>query len=147
MCSSTAQMLKRANPYCMYIIAAEFLKMDKGVTPEVTDIAEIFLLCKADNASRAKQKVAGDPPHAVYADVTRALFMMVIGHLQAVWWEPDTALERGKVISRPLLSEVTGEIGVMLPPSICAPRLRADGPDVLHSIGKKNQQIGAKSQA
>lgn len=101
MCSSTAQMLKRANPYCMYIIATEFLKMDKGVTPEVTDIAEIFLLCKADNASRAKRKVDGDPPHAVYGDVVQALFQMVVGHLQAVWWDPDTALERGKVISRP----------------------------------------------
>jgi hypothetical protein len=101
MCSSTAQMLKRANPYCMYIIAAEFLKMDKGVTPEVTDIAEIFLLCKADNASRAKRKTAGQPPHPVCEDVVQYLFDMVVRHLRAIWWDPDSALERGKVISRP----------------------------------------------
>lgn len=101
MCSSTAQMLRRANPYCMYIVAAEFLKMDKGVTPEVTDIAEIFVLCKADNATRAKRKAAGESPHPVYEDVVLSLFNMVLGHLRAVWWDPNTALERGKVISRP----------------------------------------------
>lgn len=101
MCSSTAQMLKRANPYCMYIVAAEFLKMDKGVAPEVTDIAEIFVMCKADNASRAKRKALDEPPHAVHVDVVQSLFNMVVGHLKAIWWDPDTALERGKVISRP----------------------------------------------
>lgn len=101
MCSSTAQMLKRANPYCMYIIATEFLKMDAGVTPEVTDIAEIFVLCKASNVARKVRKDAGDPPHPICGDVALELFNMVVGHLRAIWWDPQTALERGKVISRP----------------------------------------------
>ena len=101
MCSSTAQMLKRANPYCMYIIAAEFLKMDAGVTPEVTDIAEIFVLCKASNSTRKPRKESGAPPHPICGDVTLDLFNMVVGHLNATWWDPQTALERGKVISRP----------------------------------------------
>lgn len=101
MCSSTAQSLNRANPYCMYIIAAEFLKMDRGVTPEVTDIAEIFLLCKAHNSERASRKARGLPPHLLHAEVVWELFRMVVGHLRATWWDPDTALERGKVISRP----------------------------------------------
>ena len=101
MCSSTAQMLKRANPYCMYIIAAEFLKMDASVTPEVTDIAEIFILCKDTNGSRRTRKENGEPPHPIYQDVVGALFKMVLGHLRAIWWDPITALDRGKVISRP----------------------------------------------
>ena len=101
MCSSTAQSLNRANPYCMYIIAAEFLKMDSGVTPEVTDISEIFLLCKAKNSERNSRKRDGISPHPVHKDVVWELYRMVIGHLSATWWDPENALERGKVISRP----------------------------------------------
>jgi len=74
MCSSTAQSLKRANPYCMYLIAAEFLKMDAGVTPEVTDIAEIFLLCKAHNSERRARKESGLPPHVIHPDVVWDFF-------------------------------------------------------------------------
>ncbi|GMO94235.1 Bpu10I family restriction endonuclease [Bradyrhizobium sp. TM239] len=101
MCSATAQSLKRANPYCMYLIATEFLKMDSEVTPEVTDISEIFILCKAENAERKKRQSEGKPPHPMHADVVWELFSMVMGHLRAVWWDPASSLDRGKVIGRP----------------------------------------------
>jgi len=101
MCSATARNLRRANPYCMYIIATEFLKMDSGVTPEVTDISEIFILCKADNSTRKRRQSSGVGPHQIFPDVVWELFKLVVGHLRATWWDPEAALGRGKVISRP----------------------------------------------
>jgi hypothetical protein len=85
----------------MYLIATEFLKMDPGVTPEVTDISEIFILCKADNSTRKRRQASGKGPHPIFSDVVWELFKLVTGHLKATWWDPATALERGKVISRP----------------------------------------------
>jgi hypothetical protein len=85
----------------MYMIATELLKMDSEVTPEVTDISEIFILCKADNSARKKRQATSSTPHPIFADVVWELFKLVQGHLRAIWWDPDTALIRGKVISRP----------------------------------------------
>lgn len=101
MCASTAANIKNAAPYCMYIVAAEFIKMDKGVFPELTDISEIYVLCKAKNGDRKKRKDAGMPPHDIYEDLVCDLFNRVTGHLGAVWWDPGSALKSGKVIQRP----------------------------------------------
>lgn len=101
MCASTATDIKRVVPYCMYIIVCEFIKLVKTASPELTDISEIYVLCKAENGARKKRRTAGEGPHPIHADVVVDLFHRVIGHLRSVWWDPDTALERGKVISRP----------------------------------------------
>lgn len=101
MCSSTAASLKRAMPYCMYIIVGEFLKMDKAVVPEYTDISEIFILCKAKNSERSIRRNAGLPPHDIDSDLVWQLYQLVLGHLRAIWWDPQTAVERGRIINRP----------------------------------------------
>ena len=69
MCSSTASSLKRAMPYCKYIILAEFLKLGNNATPEFTEISEIYVVCKAKNTERKKRKDQGLPPHIVHDDV------------------------------------------------------------------------------
>lgn len=101
MCASTAASIKHAAPYCMYVVAAEFIKMDKGVFPELTDISEIFVLCRAKNGDRKKRRDAGLPPHDIYADLVCDLFERVIGHLRSIWWDPESALKSGRVIQRP----------------------------------------------
>ncbi|CAE6768538.1 hypothetical protein R69619_03732 [Paraburkholderia nemoris] len=101
MCSSTATDIKRAMPYCMYIVVCEFLKLDKTVSPELSDISEIYVFCKADNADRKRRKDAGLLAHPIHLGPVQDLFDRVMGHLKSVWWDPDTALKRGKVISRP----------------------------------------------
>lgn len=101
MCSSTATDIKRAVPYCMYIIVCEFIKLVKTASPELTDISEIYVMCKAENGDRKRRRAAGLDPHLIDADVVVDLHQRVLGHLRSIWWDPDTALQRGKVIARP----------------------------------------------
>ena len=101
MCSSTAADIKRAAPYCMYIIVCEFIKLVKTAAPELTDISEIYVLCKAENGDRKKRRALGHGPHLVDGSAVMDLFERVMGHLRSVWWDPANALQVGKVISRP----------------------------------------------
>lgn len=101
MCASTAADIKRAAPYCMYIIVCEFIKLVKTAAPELTDISEIYVLCKAENGDRKKRRALGLGPHLVDGSAVLDLFERVMGHLRSVWWDPANALQVGKVISRP----------------------------------------------
>lgn len=101
MCASTASDIRRAMPYCMYIIVCEFIKLVKTASPELTDISEIYVMCRATNGDRKIRRENGLPPHDISSDTVIDLFNRVTGHLRAVWWDPSTALERGVVISRP----------------------------------------------
>lgn len=101
MCASTASDIRRAVPYCMYIVVCEFLKLVKSASPELTDISEIYVLCKAENGDRKRRRAEGLDPHLVDAEVVFDLFQRVVCHLRSVWWDPAASLKRGKVISRP----------------------------------------------
>lgn len=100
-CAGTASRIKAAMPYCVYIVAAEFMKMDDDVTPELTDINEVFILCRAPNSERKTRRDQGLPPHPLDDDLVVALFELVGRHLDATWWDPATALSRGRIIARP----------------------------------------------
>ena len=55
-CAGTATRIKKATPYCLYIVASEYLKL-KDSHPELTDIDEVYVLCRESNADRlTKQK-------------------------------------------------------------------------------------------
>jgi hypothetical protein len=99
-CASTAERLKSAMPYCLYIVASEFLKMDDAY-PELSKIDEVYVLCKASNSERADRMKIGQPPHEIDAGLIWDLYKMVRKHLNSIWWSPDDALERGKLINRP----------------------------------------------
>ena len=45
-CAATASRLKTAMPYCIYIVASEYMKMSDAA-PELTDIDEVYILCRA----------------------------------------------------------------------------------------------------
>jgi len=99
-CSGTASRLKSAMPYCIYIVASEYMKL-KDELPELSDINEIYILCKATNSDRQAFSKAKSPPHKIDDQLVVELFNKVKGHLNSVWWQPEKALETGKIINRP----------------------------------------------
>lgn len=99
-CAGTASRLKKATPYCLYIIASEYLKLEAS-QPELTDIDEVFVLCKASNAQRLERSRAGEPVHPIDGKLVVELFEMVHRHLNRIWWKPEDALKAGRVIHRP----------------------------------------------
>ncbi len=99
-CSGTARRLKSAMPYCLYIVASEYMKL-KDEQPELSDINEIYILCKASVSERLETRKQGAKPHIIQEDLIIDLFNKVKGHLNSIWWSPDKALTTGKIINRP----------------------------------------------
>lgn len=99
-CAGTASRIKSAMPYCLYFVAAEYMKMEDA-RPELTDINEVFILTKASVSDRGRQKANKLPTHIIDSDVVWSLFLMVDRHLRAIWWDPASALKRGRIIGRP----------------------------------------------
>ena len=99
-CAATASRLKNAMPYCVYIVAAEYMKM-KDAYPELTDIDEVYILCKAKLTDRNIRIKQNKPPIDIDADLIMDLFHRVERHLNAIWWKPEDALKLGKIINRP----------------------------------------------
>ena len=99
-CASTAHRIKLGMPYCMYIVISEYMKMDDAY-PELTEIDEVFVLCKARNSERQEFEKKNLPPHPIDSKLVQDLFSMVKRHLNRIWWSPDEALRRGRIICRP----------------------------------------------
>lgn len=99
-CASTAHRIKLGMPYCLYIVVSEYMKMDYAY-PELTDINEVFVLCKAKNSERAEFEKKNLPPHPIDSNLVLDLFTMVKRHLNRIWWSPEEALRRGRIICRP----------------------------------------------
>lgn len=99
-CAATAGRLKNAMPYCIYIVASEYMKM-ADASPELTDIDEVYILCKAKNADRERRRKNNEPPFEIDADLIIDLFERVERHLNAIWWKPDEAVTLGRIINRP----------------------------------------------
>ena len=99
-CAATASRLKKAMPYCVFIVVAEYMKMSDA-SPELTDIDEVYVLCKAKNTEREQRQRNGELPHDIQADLIIDLYNRVTRHLNAIWWSPENAVEHGKIINRP----------------------------------------------
>ncbi len=99
-CAATARRLKSGMPFCIYVVVSEYIKMGKA-HPELTDIDEVFILCKKKNSEREKFKKENKPPHPLHTKVALDLFDMVKKHLNRLWWAPEMALKRGRIICRP----------------------------------------------
>jgi hypothetical protein len=97
-CAGTAKRLKAAMPYCLYLVAAEYMKMDDAY-PELTDIDEVYILTKKSNSERLRQRAL--VLHPICEDLILEIFQQVATHLNKIWWSPEDALERGRVINRP----------------------------------------------
>jgi len=100
-CAATASRLKNAMPYCIYIVAAEYMKMSDA-SPELTDIDEVYILCRAKNTERERRKKNNEEPLDIDAELVIDLYLRVCRHLNSIWWKPEDAVELGKVINRPI---------------------------------------------
>lgn len=100
-CAATAARLKSAMPYCVYIVASEYMKMDDA-TPELTDIDEVYILCRAKNSDRERKRSNGETPFEIDSELIIDLYNRVNRHLNSIWWNPEDAVERGKIINRPI---------------------------------------------
>lgn len=98
-CAGSARRLKSAMPYCLYIVASEYMKIDDA-SPELTDIDEVYILCKASNSDRVARAKGGHPPHPIDQKLVWDLFTFVEKHLRRQWWSPAESLGRGKIINR-----------------------------------------------
>lgn len=99
-CAGTAARLKAAMPYCIYLVAAEYMKM-KDAFPELTSIDEVFILTKSSNSERLERRKLGYPVHDIYPELIMDIYQMVDKHLAKIWWSPEDAIKRGRVINRP----------------------------------------------
>ncbi len=99
-CAATAGRLKNAMPYCIYIVASEYMKMSDA-SPELTDIDEVYILCKAKNSDRERRKKKNEAPFDIDSELIIDLFERVERHLNAIWWKPEEAVALGKIINRP----------------------------------------------
>ncbi len=93
-CSGTAEKVKNATPYCLYLIASEFLKMDEGY-PELSQIDEIYILRRQKNSERDQQPIL-----PIYSDLIMEIYSSVVKHLEKIWWNPDAALTTGRVFGK-----------------------------------------------
>lgn len=99
-CANTASRLKRAMPYCIYMVAAEYMKMEEA-SPDLTDIDEVYILCRAKNSEREARKRSQQAPFDIDYMLIIDLLRRVERHLSKVWWNPEDAVSSGKIIRRP----------------------------------------------
>jgi hypothetical protein len=94
-CSGTAEKIKRATPYCIYIVVAEYLKMD-DCSPELSRIDEIYVLRKQRNLERGH---VGFIPNPIDRELVWDIYQKIVRHLRRIWWNPDSALTTGKLFN------------------------------------------------
>ena len=94
-CSGTAEKVKKATPYCLYFVVAEYLKMD-DCRPELSKIDEIYVLRKQRNSDRL---VKDFKPNPIHPELIWDIYARVMMHLKKLWWNPDSALTTGKLFN------------------------------------------------
>jgi hypothetical protein len=96
-CAGTAEKIKKATPYCKYLIVAEFLKMDDA-SPEVSLIDEIYVIRKQRNSDRLAD---GFRPNPIYDDLICEIYDHCLSHLKKIWWDPNSGITTGKMFNFP----------------------------------------------
>jgi hypothetical protein len=94
-CSGTAAKVKAATPYCLYVVVAEYLKMDDS-RPELSKIDEIYILRRQRNSERNASDFKANP---IAPDLVWDLYLMIINHLGRIWWDPENGVKAGKMFN------------------------------------------------
>ena len=90
---------KKIFPFCLYFIAAEYMKMKTGY-PERSMLDEVYILAREKNSIREKklkENLSIDPfdPYLV-----NDLFKKIQNHLQTEWWDKESPFEKGKLMGK-----------------------------------------------
>jgi len=83
---STAEKLKKGNPYCIFLIVTETYEVSLDVEPRLSSIDQIYVLRKDRRTN------------PIYADVVCNLFKDVEKHLNSDWYQVKKRIQKGKMI-------------------------------------------------
>lgn len=83
---STADKIKKGNPYCIFLIVTETYQVSLDVDPKYSSIDQIYVLRK-DNIK-----------NPVYEDVVWDLFEFVNSHINSNWYNVRERIKTGKMI-------------------------------------------------
>lgn len=83
---STSEKIKKGNPYCLFLIAAETYEVSKEVDPKYSSIDQIYVL---------RKESANNP---IYSEVVMDLFNYVERYLSRDWYNVKERIKTGKMI-------------------------------------------------
>jgi len=83
---STAEKIKKGNPYSIFIIVIETYEVSLDVDPKYSSIDQIYVLRK------------DKPENPIYPDVVWDLFKFVESHLESEWFNINERIKCGKMI-------------------------------------------------
>lgn len=83
---STAEKIKRGNPYCIFLIVTETYEVSLDVEPRISSIDQIYVLRKESRTN------------PIFADVVYDLFKFVEIHITSDWYKVKERAKTGKMI-------------------------------------------------
>ena len=84
--ASTAEKIKKGNPYCIFLIVTETYEVSLDVDPKYSSIDQIYVLRKENRSN------------PIYEDVVWDLFKFVESHINSDWYNVKERIKRGKMI-------------------------------------------------
>jgi len=84
---STAERIKKGNPYCIFLIATETYDVGKDVDPKYSSIDQIYILRKVNNKN-----------NPIDENVVWDLFMFVKKHIDSDWYNVEENIKKGRLI-------------------------------------------------
>lgn len=83
---STAEKIKKGNPYCIFLIVTETYEVSLDVDPKYSSIDQIYVLRKESRKN------------PIFEDVVWDLFQFVESHINSDWYNVKERIKRGKMI-------------------------------------------------
>lgn len=83
---STAEKIKKGNPYCVFLIVTETYEVSLDVDPKYSSIDQIYVLRKESR------------DNLIFDDVVWDLFQFVESHINSDWYNVRERIKRGKMI-------------------------------------------------
>lgn len=83
---STAEKIKKGNPYCIFLIVTETYEVSLNVDPKYSSIDQIYVLRKENRNN------------PIYEDIVWDLFKFVESHINSDWYNVKERIKRGKMI-------------------------------------------------
>lgn len=87
---STAEKIKKGNPYCIFLIVTETYDVSLDVDPKYSSIDQIYIL--------RKQKRKQEQLKPIFDDIVYDLFKFVESHINSDWYKLQEKIETGKMI-------------------------------------------------
>lgn len=84
--ASTAEKIKKGNPYCLFLIVTETYELTLDVDPKYSSIDQIYVLRRESRTN------------PIYDDIVYDLFKFVELHINSDWYNIKERIKKGKMI-------------------------------------------------